>query len=232
MSPDPLPAQKGTIDRLSINEINLVEHPFKQQMSSRVEKDYMDFDYHYFDDPNALTGFRGYFEMGSPAEGKRDFDEEARVIASIPGVRTALDVGCAKGFLVKALRRLGIESHGIDVSEYALVRTEREIRPYLKRMRVQDLQPVRQYDLIHVNGVFVYLTLSEIIHTLRVFHQMTKIGIMVIELTRKQLLKWYDRREISGLDPFRKQELSQDEWDRLIEGAGFRKSEFYYRKLT
>ena len=31
-----------------------------------------------------------------------------------------LDVGCAKGFLVKAMRMMGIEADGCDISEYAL----------------------------------------------------------------------------------------------------------------
>lgn len=31
-----------------------------------------------------------------------------------------LDFGCAKGFLVKALRMLGIDAYGVDVSEYAI----------------------------------------------------------------------------------------------------------------
>ena len=30
-----------------------------------------------------------------------------------------LDIGCAKGFLVKDLLSIGIEAYGIDVSEYA-----------------------------------------------------------------------------------------------------------------
>lgn len=40
-----------------------------------------------------------------------------------------LDIGCAKGFLVKDLRKVcpGIESFGIDVSEYAMLHCEPEV---------------------------------------------------------------------------------------------------------
>jgi len=38
-----------------------------------------------------------------------------------------LDVGCAKGFLVKDLLALGIDAYGIDVSEYALNNCEPEV---------------------------------------------------------------------------------------------------------
>ena len=38
-----------------------------------------------------------------------------------------LDVGCAKGFLVKDLLALGIDAYGIDISEYALMHCEPEV---------------------------------------------------------------------------------------------------------
>ncbi len=38
-----------------------------------------------------------------------------------------LDVGCAKGFLVKDLLALGINAYGIDVSKYALMNCEPEV---------------------------------------------------------------------------------------------------------
>jgi SAM-dependent methyltransferase len=37
-----------------------------------------------------------------------------------------LDVGCAKGFLVKDLLALGIDAYGVDVSRYALMHCEPE----------------------------------------------------------------------------------------------------------
>lgn len=43
-----------------------------------------------------------------------------------PGDRV-LDVGCAKGFLVKDLLELGIDAYGIDVSRYALMNAEPEV---------------------------------------------------------------------------------------------------------
>ena len=43
-----------------------------------------------------------------------------------PGDRV-LDVGCAKGFLVKDLLALGIDAFGIDISQYALMHCEPEV---------------------------------------------------------------------------------------------------------
>jgi len=42
-----------------------------------------------------------------------------------------LDFGCAKGFLVKALRMIGVESWGVDISHYALKSAPRDVRMFL-----------------------------------------------------------------------------------------------------
>ena len=46
------------------------------------------------------------------------------------GPRTALDVGCAKGFLVECLRDRGVVACGFDVSEYAISEVRPDMRPY------------------------------------------------------------------------------------------------------
>ncbi len=48
--------------------------------------------------------------------------------------KRVLDVGCAKGFLVKACREQGMEAWGVDVSEYALATSPEDIRGYLYRV--------------------------------------------------------------------------------------------------
>ena len=53
-----------------------------------------------------------------------------QVVAEIKP-RRVLDVGCAKGFLVEALRDRGVEAFGIDVSEYAIGEVRPDIRAIL-----------------------------------------------------------------------------------------------------
>ena len=58
------------------------------------------------------------------AEWLRFFGSVAdRIVADI-GPASALDVGCAMGFLVEALRRRGVDAFGIDVSEYAIAHVD------------------------------------------------------------------------------------------------------------
>lgn len=44
--------------------------------------------------------------------------------------RRVLDAGCAKGFLVEALRERGVEAYGIDISEYAISEVHESVRQY------------------------------------------------------------------------------------------------------
>jgi SAM-dependent methyltransferase len=43
---------------------------------------------------------------------------------------TVLDVGCAIGFLVEALRERGVDARGIDISEYAISQVPESLKPY------------------------------------------------------------------------------------------------------
>lgn len=43
---------------------------------------------------------------------------------------TVLDAGCAMGYLVEALRDIGIEAYGVDVSRYAIEHVREDIKPY------------------------------------------------------------------------------------------------------
>jgi len=45
--------------------------------------------------------------------------------------KKVLEIGCAKGFLVKDLRDAGVDAYGIDVSPYAISQCEEGVAPYL-----------------------------------------------------------------------------------------------------
>jgi SAM-dependent methyltransferase len=80
----------------------------------------------YFDGPR-LYGYGGYKDDGR-------WIPVAHDIVSHFGLRRGdkvLDVGCAKGFLVKQLRRIGMDALGVDISSYAIEHAEEGIRPFL-----------------------------------------------------------------------------------------------------
>jgi predicted TPR repeat methyltransferase len=46
--------------------------------------------------------------------------------------QSVMDFGCAKGYLVNAMRLLGIEAYGVDVSEYAISQAMKETNNYIE----------------------------------------------------------------------------------------------------
>ncbi len=60
--------------------------------------------------------------------------------------RSALDAGCAMGFLVEQLRARDVEAFGIDISEYAISQAHPDVQPFLpgrldRRAVPADLRP-------------------------------------------------------------------------------------------
>jgi SAM-dependent methyltransferase len=85
----------------------------------RVSREYGEI---YFDGPREY-GYGGYGYDGRWVPVAKDIVEH---FSLKPGDRV-LDVGCAKGFLVKDLLALGIDVYGVDVSDYALMNCEPEV---------------------------------------------------------------------------------------------------------
>ncbi len=61
-----------------------------------------------------------------------------------------LDFGCAKGFLVKALRLLHYEAFGVDASKYALSQAPKDVKKYL-------YQPATRVDWIISKDVLEHI---------------------------------------------------------------------------
>jgi 2-polyprenyl-3-methyl-5-hydroxy-6-metoxy-1,4-benzoquinol methylase len=82
-----------------------------------------------------------------------------RIVRDIqPG--TVLDAGCAMGFLVEALRDRGVDSFGVDISEYVLQNVRQDIQPYCWLGTVTDPFP-QKYDLIVCIEVLEHLPRRE-----------------------------------------------------------------------
>jgi len=76
----------------------------------------------YFDGPREY-GYGGYYYDGRWKPVAKDIIEHFKLS---PGDKV-IDIGCAKGFLVKDLVDLGIDAYGLDISEYALTNCVPEI---------------------------------------------------------------------------------------------------------
>ena len=91
----------------------------KTEEHIRISREYGEM---YFDGPREY-GYGGYRYDGRWIPVGRDIISHFELKS---GDRV-LDVGCAKGFLVKDLVSLGIDACGIDISEYAITHCEPEV---------------------------------------------------------------------------------------------------------
>ena len=91
----------------------------KTEEHIRIAREYGEM---YFDGPREY-GYGGYRYDGR-------WQPVAQDIIHHFGLKSGdrvLDVGCAKGFLVKDLLALGIDAYGVDISRYALMHCEPEV---------------------------------------------------------------------------------------------------------
>ena len=85
------------------------------------------FDEKYFEDGvrSRVSAYENYRWMP-----ERSIREASSIINNI-SFNTVLDYGCAKGFMVHALRLLGKEAYGVDVSDYAVKNCHPRVKEYL-----------------------------------------------------------------------------------------------------
>lgn len=87
------------------------------------------------------------------------FRETAQFLTNIfPEAASFLDAGCAKGFLVRALRERGKEAWGFDHSQWALERAEETAHPFLKLADTRNVDLGRSFDIVLAFSLFESLT--------------------------------------------------------------------------
>jgi cyclopropane fatty-acyl-phospholipid synthase-like methyltransferase len=69
-----------------------------------------------------------------------------------------LDIGCAKGFLVRTLHELGKECWGFDHSQWAIEHAEACTIPYITQESLDNVSYDRQFDILLALSVFESLT--------------------------------------------------------------------------
>jgi len=78
---------------------------------------------------------------------------------------TVLDVGCSKGYFVKALRLLDIDAYGIDISQYAIDHVDIEVKDYCKLITNETPVPIlKKFDWILTKDVLEHMD-SDSLHS-------------------------------------------------------------------
>ena len=109
-----------------------------------------------------------YFEHGVKSNWERGYhwsdfaglfrDTAAFLTEMFPEARTFLDVGCARGFMVRTLREQGRECWGVDHSPWAIAHADEHARAHLTRAGVEDFEPGRDFDVVLAFDLLPHLT--------------------------------------------------------------------------
>ena len=142
---------------------------------------------------------------------------------------TVLDFGCAKGFLVKALRLLGVEAYGVDVSEYAISQVPAEVAKYCRLIiGCADAQCFsRKYDWLISKDVFEHIPETDLRILLENATGSVKNIFVAVPLGRddvsnKFIIPAYDN-DVTHITI-----KSEEWWHRLFVNCGWDVVEFHY----
>jgi SAM-dependent methyltransferase len=127
------------------------------------------FNREYFEDGvrHRVSAYENYKWMP-----ERTIREASSLINNIQFERV-LDFGCAKGFMVHALRLLGKDAHGVDVSEYAVSNCHPKVKDYLTVIEsVEDIKG--GWDLIVAKDVLEHIPKEELPNVLSALRRRCK----------------------------------------------------------
>ena len=132
---------------------------------------------------------------------------------------TCVDYGCAKGFLVHALRIIGCDAYGEDISDYAVNNCHPEVEEYI------SLPNEKKYDLLICKDVLEHIEVKDIPGVLENFKDKSHQFFFTIPLGDK------DRFRIREYEVDITHVTKKDEewWINMFESQGFKLNKFSYQ---
>lgn len=92
-----------------------------------------------------------------------------------------LDFGCARGYLVRALREWGVQAFGYDVSEWAIENADPEAKPYVCKL-IPSYSIGFKYDWVIAKDVLEHVELVD--HTIQGLMKVCDGMFVVVPLSR------------------------------------------------
>jgi len=160
-----------------------------------------------YDNPEYWCG-----EIGYRPPGYSDFPinlvKEVCVILHNPA--SILDIGCAFGYSVNRLRKLGYSAWGLDISKYAISQAPIELKPYLIHSPAWDIPIVSgTFDFIFSSGVLEHLTREELDKAIKEIKRVGSRGLIGVSCKD-------DTTTHEGDDDTHEVILTRDKWQELF----------------
>ena len=176
------------------------------------------FDADYFEHGFKSNWTKGYHWSGFAGL----FRDTAKFLVSMfPDATSFLDAGCAKGFLVRALRELGKEAWGFDHSPWALEHAEKVARPFLQLASAEKAEFNRPFDLTLAFSLLESLTEAQALEFLRRAREWTNHAFVAVVLVCEDETR-RERLLTSDGDLSRVTILSRASWRQRFLDAGWK----------
>lgn len=122
----------------------------------KVSADFYDEDYFENGITSSKSGYNGYHWNDSISMNAKDLIREFNP-------KRVLDVGCAKGYLVTAFRRLGVDAWGVEISKYAYENAHEEAKYFIINTSIDELtEELGEFDLVIFYDILEHLTDQQI----------------------------------------------------------------------
>lgn len=182
---------------------NLVVNPKIDKYSAIFDRDYFE---------NGVATKKSNYKDYSWDRLGSYFQRTARHIVDLFKPERTLDVGCAKGFLVKALDELGVDAYGVDPSTYAVSNAHPDIAEKIQQEIAQSIPyPDDTFDVVTCFDVLEHIPAREVPKTLKELLRVSKQWVVLRVVTR----------EVEGdIDSSHETIRDKDWWTEKIEKAG------------
>lgn len=196
-------------------EIDLLQFPkIERKLGTRTEDHRAiarRFDKQFFDGSRD-TGYGGYVDDGRWQAVAQRLITHYRLIANA----RVLDIGCAKGFLVKEFYALGIDAYGLDISGYALANCAPAARRRLFHRNANDL-PRHSYALMVSINTLHNLPSDECASALATMSQRSKHQYVTLDAYRND----EERVRMEAWNLTARTILHVDEWKKMFAECGY-----------
>jgi ADP-heptose:LPS heptosyltransferase/2-polyprenyl-3-methyl-5-hydroxy-6-metoxy-1,4-benzoquinol methylase/glycosyltransferase involved in cell wall biosynthesis len=150
------------------------------------------------------------------------FRETAAFLTEMfPEASSYLDIGCAKGFLVRTLRDCGKEGWGVDHSPWAIERAEESVKPFVTLANVDEVRFDRRFDLLLAFEVLEELTDAQIVSFLSRARAWTEMAIFAtipsFHTAEEETRYWKDNNDLSHVTM-----RSREWWHEMFLSTGWR----------
>lgn len=216
----------ASIDTNNTNRRNQILNELK--INSPIPTDsYKNFDYDYFDNKKFKLGYMGYHDI-------KKFDRNIKSFANFFSLSlndSILDYGCAKGTLLSSfLRNKFYNLTGLDISDYAIKKSNKNIKKYLYKIQMHELNKFldRRFDLIISKDVLPHLSLKEL-NLLFTFFSKSDYGKIYLEIfcpnSKRDLWKY------QIWDPTQKTLKTKLEWIKFIKSHRLKDVYLYFNDI-